>query len=180
MNEPQKILSIDIETLSTEPDGVILSIGACVVGTDKTFHRYCFVDSQLIDGRQISSDIHNWWLTQPKLDFSRELVHGGDPRTFLTAALVNLAAFIRDEAYENDLIYSKGSMDIYMLEHAFKQYNFVIPWEYRNVRDLRTLMEDAKIDVKALPFSNDNAHNALSDAVYQGKIIKLAREKLNL
>lgn len=179
MDETQQIISIDIETLSTEPDGVILSIGACVVGTDKTFHYYCAVDLQLVYGRTISRDTHEWWLTQPRQDFVREL-NAGQPRMFLPEALLKLHSFIADEAGADALIYSKGFMDIYMLEHAFRQYDLEIPWKYWNVRDLRTLIEDAKIDVKNLPFKNNNAHDALADSLYQAEIIELAREELNL
>jgi len=178
MDEPQKIISIDIETLSTEPDGVILSIGACVVGTDMTFHTYCGIGRQLLNGRTISKDTHNWWLSRPKEQFESE-VCAVEKKT-LSDALLSLHAFIDSTTDGNGLIYSKGSMDIYMLEHAFRQYDLEIPWKFWNVRDLRTLMEAAKIDVKNLPFTNDDAHNALADAIYQAKIIELAREELNL
>jgi hypothetical protein len=176
MDETQNIISIDIETLSTEPDGVILSIGACVVGTDKTFHAYCGIGRQLLNGRTISKDTHDWWLTQPRKQFKSEVC--AVEKETISDALLGLYVFIHDS--EDCLVYSKGAMDIYMLENAFRQYNLEIPWKFWNVRDLRTLIEDAKIDVQNLPFTNDNAHNALSDAIYQGKIIVLAREELNL
>ena len=179
MDEIQKILSMDIEALSTEPDGVILSIGACVVGTDKTFHTYCHVLPQLRVGRKVSPDTHDWWLKQPHQAFTLEL-DTGLPRDYLSDTLIKLHAFIADETNGKFLVYTKGHMDFNMLEHAFLQYDLSIPWAHQDKRCLRTLIEDAKIDVENLPLINKNAHDALADALYQAEIIELAREELNL
>ncbi len=181
------IVSIDIETLSLEPNAVVLSIGACIVGTDKTFYATCNVEQQIRAGRDVSKDTMAFWSTQPVvfIDLLTDCIQ--NPDCTLLVALTRLEKFISENCAEPPLVYSKGRLDFDVLEEAYKSTGanttvdqFRIPWTYRGVRCLRTLIEAAKIDEANLPFRNPDAHNALSDSLYQAEIIELAREELGI
>lgn len=55
-----------------------------------------------------------------------------------------------------------------------------LPWcrggAFRNIRDMRTLMEAARLSPSEVP--NDVPHHALSDARWQARAISLAWQKI--
>ncbi|NJN05272.1 MAG: 3'-5' exoribonuclease [Rhodobacteraceae bacterium] len=76
-------IMIDLETLSTQPDARLLSIGA-VSYTDSTILDDVYLPVQDVGGH-VCPDTVAWWLTQAT-------PHGGRPQSVsvrLTACLVN-------------------------------------------------------------------------------------------
>jgi len=154
-------IMVDIETLDTEESAVILSIGACVVSSNRfrpQFYGEIAIQHQLDLGRTKSESTEAWWATQP---FSPP-----NGVFLLRGTLIEFARWI--EVYTPEpIIWAKGiDFDTKILAHAYKQCGLSVPWKYNNVRDFRTVKKlfSESIDPSLI---NVQAHNALEDAIYQ-------------
>lgn len=158
---------IDLETLGTTADAVILSIGAVKFNLesgdieDKAFYASVSINSNIDLGRRVSESTLQWWMGQSP---AAQAVFHEQPKLTLEAALRELI-----EWFEHDQrrVWSNGAdFDLPMLAHAFTQLGLTIPWQFFNSRCFRTY--------KALPAASNlpklkNDHNALRDAVNQAK-----------
>jgi hypothetical protein len=163
-----KHVMLDLETLSTRADGVILSIGAVKfdphsnnVGED-AFYASISVDSNTSAGRHISESTLLWWLQQSP-DAQRVFT---EPKMPLAVALDEFAAWFDHPNYE---VWSNGAdFDIPMMNHAFMTHGLDSPWKFYNSRCFRTMksMSFAKAAVKV---ENKLKHNALTDALTQAQ-----------
>lgn len=163
-------LMIDLETLGTTADSVILSIGAVKfdlatgVIDDFGFYRSVSIESNLDYKRRISESTMLWWFKQPAA--AQEVFH--EPKEALGTALVELSDWIGSEQF---LIWSNGAdFDIPMLSHAYTQMQVEIPWKFFNSRCYRTYknLPGAK-DIRVPP--TGIKHNALSDALQQAQTL---------
>jgi hypothetical protein len=73
-------------------------------------------------------------------------------------------------------IWARGpQFDVAILEDLMRQLQIDIPWKYNQIRDLRTLMAMAGLDVKDVhPQPGFVKHSAFSDCVFQVKCYKEA------
>lgn len=168
-------LSFDIETLATAQDAYILSIAAVpfdrVTGkiADGGFHTHIVGEQE---GRRIDAGTVSWWMKQEHE--ARRRVFAPDNYWTLERALHDLAAWVK----ERDILRVWGngsSFDIGILEHAFASYSIKIPWNYRGVRDMRTIVDlaleaggDVAVDFRGV------AHDAMDDARRQAAVIAKA------
>jgi hypothetical protein len=163
-----KDLMIDLETLGTTGDAVILSIGAVKFDIEKGtiesdgFYRSISVESNLALRRRISEDTLIWWFKQEAA--AQAVFH--EPKETLGYALVELSDWVGTDDYT---VWSNGaSFDIPMLEHAYTQCGTEIPWKFWNSRCHRTLR--ALPGAKAVPIKQSGVkHNALADAYTQAQ-----------
>lgn len=160
-------IMIDLETLSTDVDGVILSIGACRFNIDQVddagFYRTITIDSNLAEHRTISPSTLKWWMTQG--DKARAVLNDPDAVS-LEQALSDLRDWLGPHT-ANIRVWGNGAdFDISMLKHAFGQQ--AAPWAFYNVRCFRTIksMAQAKNVPKVDPVI---AHHALYDAIAQAQ-----------
>ena len=160
-------IMIDLETLHTETQGVILSIGACRFNDldidNEGFYRAITIQSNLDEGRTISPSTLRWWLDQT--DKAKAVLD--DPKAIpLGQALDELRDWIGPR-WEGVRVWGNGAdFDIAMVKHAYGQQQ--TPWKFWNVRCFRTIknMESAK----SVPAPvNAGAHNALFDAIAQAQ-----------
>ena len=170
-------LMIDLETLGTAADSVILSVGAVKFDLystdidDRGFYGSISIDSNFDAGRRVSEDTLLWWLKQPAaaqaVFFENKLP--------LEQVLVDLSDWIGTRDW---IVWAKGpSFDIAMLEHAYKQFKMETPWEFWNARCVRTYM--GLPDAKGIKAATEGvAHNALSDAYEQAKTIQMIHQKV--
>ena len=159
----ERDIMIDLETLGTGSDAHILSIGACTMDHELTFHEV--VGPQK---RKIDVDTVRWWMDQSK-DAQFVIKQAAMSRMSLTSALAGLDDFIRT-AGERVCIWSHGAgFDIAILENAYRQAGMITPWMFWNVRDTRTLIDVAKWKAgeKLEPTRKGTHHNALDDAKHQ-------------
>ncbi len=177
-------ISIDIETLGTNIDSAILSVGACVFdnetgGIIDAFYRKVSYD----DNEPINATLGTikFWLGQAKENYDAvasafDDKDDNDESTPLCIVLLDLADFISQ--YPDAPIWANGTkFDLGMLEYQFKFHDLDVPWSYSADRCMRTLRQYAghiEIDHKGI------AHDALDDAVWQAKYISAALNKLNL
>lgn len=168
-------IMIDLETLSTETDCVVLSIGAIFFDIEKDklgaeFYSTLSIQDQLDRGRKISDSTLRWWLSQDLNVFKEALAPN---KVSNEDVLFGFDKFLRDNcsAIKKLNVWGNGSsFDISILESLFKCYGRVVPWSYNGVMDLRTFKRfvgnNRKIEVP-----KDVKHNALADAEYQAQYV---------
>jgi hypothetical protein len=165
-------IMIDLETLGTRADSVIMSIGAVKFDLDsreiddKALYVSVSIDSNHeVAPRHISEDTVIWWLKQGAA--AQEVFI--QPKTTLYAALQDLEAWIDHPDYK---VWSNGAdFDIPMIAHAFTTFGLDIPWKFWNTGCFRTM--------KGLPNAPKAAakprvaHNAMYDALAQAEHLQL-------
>jgi DNA polymerase III epsilon subunit-like protein len=167
-NMSEKHVMIDLETLGTDQDAVVLSIGAVLFepGSGSVIDKFHYgVDVSTVYGRSISSSTVVWWLRQT--DAAREsLIETLADGAAWCDALDYLADFVPKDAH----VWGNGStFDVAILNHAYDQLGKRSPWSFRNVRDYRTIMHIAKAAGFTPSRFDGIAHNALADAEHQTK-----------
>ena len=162
---------IDLETMSTESNAAICSIGAVKFsieqGVLETF--YCTVDAADCKryGLDISADTVRWWSKQPRevLELLRK------DNVPLQTALIQFSHW-----YGNQKLPTWGcgsDFDNVIMENAYKAVNMRRPWDAWQNRCYRTIRE-----VIQIPLDDRDGvyHNALDDALYQTHhLIKIFR-----
>lgn len=166
-----KDVMIDIETLGTRHNAMIIQIGAVY------FDRYT---GEIGRGFSVNVDpgperfsmdyaTIKWWFEQS--DKARNMVME-NPVT-LEVALDGLSQFL----WASDLtVWSHATFDMPILNNAFETLGKKNPIAFRNMRDIRTLMDLA--DHKSTVEREGTHHNALDDAKFQSKYVAEAMYKL--
>lgn len=169
---------LDLETLATSPNSVILTFGAVKFNPfdpeqefDTGIYFRLDVDEQIALGRHVDSGTVEWWGRQS--DEIREEALGEHDRIGLENFTKELNRFVAGA----DRIWAQGPVfDIVILENLYRQLNKPTPWPYYTIRDSRTLL-------KALGDSRTQGpmlHNALADCVSQAQAIQTAVSKYEL
>lgn len=157
-----KNIMVDMETLGTTADAVILSIGAVKFDLegavdDEGFYASISVDSNLEVKRKISEDTLIWWFKQGSP--AQGVFH--ESKQTLKAALCDFADWMGDDKY---CMWSNGAdFDLPMLNHAYSCFAMEPPWKFLNSRCFRTYKNLPGASKYKVPHSGVK-HNALSDA----------------
>jgi len=170
---------IDLETLGTQPDCTILTLGAIKFNpyTDKEPHDGLYirlnVDEQTAMNRSVDEGTLQWWSKQDKA--VRDEALGDEDRTGITNTLAQLNKWLVGV----DEIWSQGPVfDIAILENLYRQMKTPLPWNFWQIRDSRTLFslmpEDPRKSMRT------DAHNALADCYYQAKCVQLSFAKFKV
>ena len=169
---------IDIETLATPPDAVILTIGALKFDPktnaegDSIYHRLD-VDSQIKMGRRVDDDTVAWWGKQ-ELQVREEAL-GTTNRERLDVVFDSISRFMVGV----DNIWAQGPVfDIALMENMLRQLERPVPWQFWQIRDSRTLFKLVNEDPR--PKNFEGAHNALTDCYYQAKAVQKVFRLLGL
>lgn len=145
---------IDLETLSTSPHSVILSVGA-VAESGEQF--YTELDWRAQTFRHTDPDTCLWWGQQEKDLCPLK----GEVK--LSDCLMDLNYWLADYEKDNLFVWARGpQFDIVILEDAYKEAMLPIPWKYRNVRDIRTALA---LSSNPVLFEPARKHHALEDAL---------------
>ena len=167
-------LMIDIEGLATGPETCILTIAAQGFDpfdtgyyTEKNFYARIDLDSQ--PNRTIEQGTIEWWATQGE---SQKEAFAEDNRIPLQDALEGLSKLI----WKSKHIWAQGpTYDMTILEHAYKSYSMLIPWQYFSVRDSRTLC--SLVPSLEKPAAS---HHALEDCRRQILLVQKALKQLKV
>lgn len=170
---------IDLETLSTRSDAVVLTIGMIKFDPydiskepDNGDYMRVDVDSQIELGRHVDNGTLDWWSKQDAE--VRDEALGEDGRVSLDELSTRLNRFIVGATN----IWAQGPVfDIVILEHLYRQLGKPAPWQYYQIRDSRTLF-GLGIDPR-LP-GREAAHNALADCYYQAKGVQEVYNRLGI
>jgi hypothetical protein len=178
---------IDLECLGTGYDSVILSIGAVVFdpyendleevlekrqesGSFSLMFERVDLDSCERLGMTIDEDTIKWWSRQnPK---AIESAFSSENRKSVEDVLKQLFVLSR---HCTKFWAKSPQYDMSILEHAAKMAKIGVPWNYYQLRDVRTIEEVTNLETKS---SND--HDALGDAYNQAMMVQKAYAKLGL
>lgn len=155
MSENQTHLIVDIETLSTKPNAVVLSLG-CVsfqFETKKMFSEYLEngfyvkldIKAQIEAGRKIQKDTVDWWLSQSaeaKLVTkpSNEDVHPLDALKQFSRYVSSLRTF--EGFSDNSFVWSRGpNFDFPIIESLCDTFKMKPPYSTWSIRDLKTMFD---------------------------------------
>jgi hypothetical protein len=170
---------IDIETLGTEPDCVVLSVGAVKFDPfnsqephAKTLWRPN-VDQQTVAERSVLDSTLEWWAKQPQ--HIQDEAFDEEGRMFIAEFMQDLNKYLVGV----DKIWCQGpQFDMVILEHLFKQFNHHMNWAFWQVMDCRTVFNMMPVDPrKAI---QQNLHSADEDAYYQAVCVQQSYKHFNI
>jgi hypothetical protein len=160
---------LDIETMSTQPNAVIVSIGATKFSLSKGIIDTLSVNIDPADSRKyglhICSETVDWWKKQDKDAIAAWRTN---PQSLKNA----LNTFTEFYGSKSITIYgNSANFDVSILESSYKALNISVPWKFRDITDYRTickLFPDVEVEYSGIK------HGALSDAINQtNHLIKL-------
>lgn len=159
---------LDLETMATSTNAVVISLGAVYFDKDKTgdtFYRVLDADEQIARGREVNQGTMDWWAKQNPEARAVFDVAGFPVQTVLE----QFAEFLGDR---NLKIWGNGSdFDNILVGSLYEMWGMKKPWSYSNNRCYRTLKNIAiPHGSHALPKRKTVHHNALDDAVYQAEL----------
>jgi hypothetical protein len=170
-------IMIDIESLDTTPDCVILTIGAVLFDPkgqgiiDKIEIRPTIEDQTEIYNRSINEATLEWWSKQNPEAIEEAM--GDRDRVSFKEAMDQLYKF----CWNHGKPWSHGApFDIVAMEHAWRQFGQLAPWPYYNVRDTRTLFDITGVSLK--DGNHVTTHKAVEDAERQAIVVQQAYVKL--
>ena len=172
---------IDLETLATSSEAAILTIGAVKFdpfgnGIDNSHNNKLYLKVDLDSCHDINLEVNDdtisWWASQSP--DAIEEAFGSDNRIQITDAFADLYKF----CWGAQRVWSNGAgFDIVICETVFKRIHKAIPWNYWQVRDVRTMF-DLGINPQRPAVT---AHNALADAEAQAiciqNVCRILKEK---
>lgn len=164
---------LDLETLGTDSNSVIVSIGAVFfdeTNIGSTFYRALNIDAQLGNGKVVNGGTIRWWMQQSE-----------EARAVFKDEGHNIFTVLNDfsfwaiggsaESRPKPKIWGNGAtFDNVLLSNLYKTAGIERPWGYRDDRCYRTAV--AGFDYN-LPRSG-TYHNAADDAVYQVNYLQAA------
>lgn len=196
MGSPQPHAMIDLETLGLNICKAPILQAAVTLfhprqpGIVSAWSTRVSLGSNLAQGRQVEDKTENWWKDQDP-DLYAKLMSGQDD---LVVALGSLAAFLQSNNVGE--VWSNGStFDIAMLAIAYADLDVDLPWNFRLVRDTRTVwalaadkcpsfLDRTSELQKVLGWQryegDDIPHDALSDCLRQTLMVQMAYAIIDL
>ena len=160
---------IDIETLGSGPQSMVLSIAAVRFDEKSildTIELYPDLQEQTHQGQKIDIQTLIWW--QKNREILAEYLT--KPRKSLNFCYHQLAYFL-SEKEENTLIWAKSPrFDLQILENLWPKANPL--WNHRNQGDVR--IAEWKINsLRGYLFQSTKAHDSLADCIAQAKNVSI-------
>ena len=162
----------DIESLGTLPNSAIISIGAVAFdynsGINSKFYKVVKPD---LTKYSVTYDTIKWWMKQSeeaKTVFSDSTLSTFDALYIFRSWLSSLTI--------QHIWAHPSSFDLVILENAFRKENIEVPWNYKQLRDSRTLLDIAGVKITKIGVQ----HNALDDAIAQAEAVINARNLIEL
>lgn len=182
---------VDIETLSTDSNAVVLTIGAIpflsdgTIAVDKDMYFYERVNLSSYNkyvNNEFSFNYETllWWLKQKEEIRNDTFLNG--PRYNIEVVMQDFSNYLMIiKAYfkvDKINIWSHGKdFDVVILQNAFKVCKLECPWKFWDTRDTRTIYALANIDLKNIGGFND--HDAIEDCLKQIEGIKQSYKIIN-
>lgn len=172
-------IMIDIESLDTGPDCVILTIGAVLFDPkgqgiiDKIELRPTIEEQTDIFNRTINPDTLRWWGEQSEA--AQEEALGDRDRVSFKECMETLYKWCW--RYNNGKVWSNGaSFDVVVMESAWRNHGMMPPWNFWNIRDTRTIYDICGVSLK--DGGHSTSHKAVEDAERQAIVVQKAYTKL--
>lgn len=157
---------LDLETLGTRPDCVVLTLGAIKFDPFSTaepgpgIYFRLDIENQLALGRTVDDSTIEWWAQQDPRVREEAMGESGE-RIDVAKLKYELNKFLVGVDY----IWAQGpAFDIVILEDLYRSQGWGFPWHFWQIRDSRTLFG---VHGDPREKGRDQAHNALMDCYYQ-------------
>jgi hypothetical protein len=173
---------IDLETLATHPNAIILSIG-CIkfdledrnIASDilqngeKSFYRRITISSCEDIGLEKENSTVEWWSKQ-SYEMRREV--GLTDEKVDTSHIKNVLSDLNKWIGRSDYtVWCNGaSFDFPILSNAYRKCGLIPFWKFWNERDCRTVFALHKKQLKN--YTGNDAHNALLDCYHQIRCLR--------
>lgn len=167
---------VDIESLHTSPNCVILTIGAVIFdpkgqGVTERLELRPTIEDQMELGREIDESTLKWWAKQSPEALEEAL--GDEGRISFKDCMEQLYKF----CWNRRAVWSNGAaFDVVAMETAWIQLGMKIPWSFYTVRDTRTLYEITSVSLK--DDKHVTTHRAVEDAEHQAIVVQKGYMKL--
>lgn len=171
---------LDLETFGTGPHAAIASIGASSFRLGRNEMNgafYCSVSGGYRDGFEVDPETVRWWLKQSQEArdaLSVNLKSLPDSLHEFSAWVRSRYASVGKDASDIRMWGNGSAFDNVILRHAYSVCGLTPPWDFRQDRDLRTILE-------LYPYADQGLfegtkHHALDDAVHEAMTLKQALE----
>jgi len=180
-------LMVDLETMGSNPDAPVVSIGAVFFEpstgeTGPEFYQVVDLTSAMNFGAKPDASTILWWMKQSSEARSALLV---EDAADLDVALTLFSEFLCGNAAngaKSVQVWGNGAtFDNVLLKQSYELVGGTAPWRFVNDRDVRTIVElgnaigiNPRYDI---PFEGDK-HNALADALHQAKYVSAIWQRL--
>lgn len=173
-------IMIDIETMSSNYDAAIVSIGAAQFDIQtgnigEKFYTNIDLQSCIDIGLSVSASTIMWWMSKEK-EAQNSLIN--NPIRISDALHEFIIWCNAVNAIESTIWANSPSFDCVILKNAFNKCERNLPWNYWNERDVRTLIS-FNPDLKK-SIINNLPHDALSDCLYQIKYCTAIYNSINI
>ena len=165
---------VDIETLGTRKDSVIIAIGAVDMKTGDTFYTNVDPQSCVDIGLKVDVSTVMWWMKQG--DEAREAVTRNDGTT-ITEALMLFGEFIDPCGPVTEMWGNGSDFDNVILGEAYRLCGIKQPWSYGKNRCFRTVRG---LFPNMEPTRGGTHHNALDDAKHQAQWLMAIRAMVGI
>ena len=169
---------IDLETLSTNPNATILTVGGVKFDPhtnaepSQGMYFRVDVDSQTEMGRDVMQDTLDWWGKQDAEIMEEAL--GDKDRVSIDYLIKTLNKW----CVGVDVFWCQGPLfDYAILQDIYKELGHPVPWQYWQIRDSRTLFSLVPRDINE---KRTGLHNALEDCFFQAKKVQKVYKQLNI
>ena len=160
---------LDLETMGNASNSAIVSIGAVEFDINtgecgKEFYELVNLQSCLDKGLIVNASTVYWWLQQSEA--ARKQIC--KPSDNLHNVLEKLKSFMGCLG-DFQIWGNSARFDIGILESAYRADGYesiTLPWNFRNERDVRTLVSFAPKVKEHYPFTGTE-HNPIDDCIYQ-------------
>jgi hypothetical protein len=163
---------IDIETMSTSPEAVILTVGAVKFDPHSTamphsdFYIKPDVNEQIALGRHVDDNTLKWWINQnPDV---REEAFDLNDRISLKEFAEKLNEYMSGV---HQIWYHGATFDMVIIENLLDQISAKRSWKFWQMRDSRTFFDVMPSDPRK-DFDQGQLHNSLADARVQARAVQ--------
>ena len=178
IKRPKDDIVIDIETLGTKNDCVIVSIGAVIFNRADKAGTIIDEFSVLVDikkqpNRVVDPETMLWWMAD-SMEEAREAAFNPKGRVRLGLALKQLDDFLSGKV--NECWGCSPSFDMSILQHAYEQHNrpFPIPfWKWSCIRTVESFFYGKNTRKPGGEnWLDGTAHDALDDCKMEASVIQ--------
>ncbi len=183
MKHKMNHIMMDIETLSTDSSGAILSISAVLFSLEtgsigKIFNVFIDIKEQVKEGAVVDRETLTWWSRPENVSTFEKAV--SSQKQGVKDALVSFNNWIKslDIEVNNIKLWGNGyGFDNVLVRNLYKRsgIEFIVPFWCDN--DVRTLVTLANIDTRDFKFEGIK-HNGLDDCRHQIKYCHTAYKLL--
>lgn len=176
---PTVVVMVDIETLGMGSDAVVSQMAYMAVPADDPEERISFdsyylpIQPQIDAGRVLTWSTIWFWFQQDdkaRLKFEQNIGEDSESLMAFVRSFCHKLTQVRQAAKGPVEFWAKGpQFDMVILESLIRMCGETPPWEYNEVRDLRTMMALAGIGTNDVDSTGIVKHVALEDCRYQIK-----------